>query len=61
MRPFVYARAASVQAAIETNLMAGRESVPALRRSQYLAGGTTLIDLMRLDVMQPELVTSGAK
>src|ERR1051326_2070150 len=59
MRPFVYARASNVQGAIETHAMAPtprqRPSVDA--RSQYLAGGTNLVDMMRLGVMQPELVT----
>src|SRR5690348_14439026 len=59
MRPFVYARAASAQGAFETHQLTDpRSDVPSVRaRSQYLAGGTTLVDLMRLDVMQPELVT----
>lgn len=59
MRPFVYARATSAQSAFETHQSADSQyDAPSVRaRSQYLAGGTTLIDLMRLDVMQPELVT----
>lgn len=59
MHPFVYARATSARGAIETHRLAeATRDVPSVRaRSQYLAGGTTLIDLMRLDVMQPELVT----
>ena len=59
MRPFVYARATSAQGAIATHHLADttREAPSVRARSQYLAGGTTLIDLMRLDVMQPELVT----
>jgi xanthine dehydrogenase YagS FAD-binding subunit len=59
MRPFVYARATSPQAAVEINRLAEapREPLSVQPRSQYLAGGTTLIDLMRLDIMQPELVT----
>ena len=59
MRPFVYARATSTQGAIETHALA---ETPRLRpsvhaRSQYLAGGTNLIDMMRLGIMDPELVT----
>jgi xanthine dehydrogenase YagS FAD-binding subunit len=60
MRPFHYARAASAQAAIQAQQISQDqdESVPSvLARGQYLAGGTTLIDLMRLDVMRPERVT----
>ena len=45
MRPFVYQRADSVTAATR-GIAAG----------QYLAGGTTLIDLMKLGVERPERV-----
>ncbi len=59
MQPFVYARATSAKSAIETHATTRtprqRPSVSA--RSQYLAGGTNLVDMMRLGVMQPELVT----
>jgi len=54
MRPFTYERANDAAQA----LLAGRETgqgqgdAPA----QYLAGGTTLIDLMKLDVLRPERV-----
>jgi xanthine dehydrogenase YagS FAD-binding subunit len=52
MRPFTYTRAAS-----EEGALAGARD-PEVR---YLAGGTTLIDLMRLDVMRPPgLVDLGA-
>src|SRR5437762_7241661 len=47
MRPFVYERASDASAAI--NLAGGMPG-------QFLAGGTTLIDLMKLDVMRPEHV-----
>jgi xanthine dehydrogenase YagS FAD-binding subunit len=59
MHPFVYARATSAQGAVQTHHLAETpRAAPSVDgRSQYLAGGTTLIDLMRLDVMQPELVT----
>ncbi|MGN6570409.1 MAG: FAD binding domain-containing protein [Pseudolabrys sp.] len=59
MHPFVYARATSAQGAVETHRLAEtpRDAAAVRARSQYLAGGTTLVDLMRLDVMQPELVT----
>ena len=59
MHPFVYARATTAQGAVATHHLAEtpREAVSVRARSQYLAGGTTLVDLMRLDVMQPELVT----
>ena len=54
MRPFTYTRAATVAAATRAffaeppnALVQGRKPV------EYLAGGTTLLDLMKLDVMQP--------
>jgi xanthine dehydrogenase YagS FAD-binding subunit len=60
MRPFQYARADNVKAAIQAQHftdsdLANGPSVHA--RGQYLAGGTTLLDLMKLDVMRPEIVT----
>ena len=59
MRPFSYARADSAQAAIDAfhaaASAAGRTSVHA--PSQYIAGGTTVTDLMKLDVMRPERLT----
>ena len=59
MHHFVYARATSAQGAVETHHLAQTppDAASVRARSQYLAGGTTLVDLMRLDVMQPELVT----
>ncbi len=60
MRPFAFARADSAKAAIDAHHLADNDSdgVPSVHaRSQYVAGGTTLIDLMKLDVMRPELVT----
>src|SRR5437764_1183684 len=45
MQPFSYITAESAAAALHA---AGGE-----RRTRYLAGGTTLIDLMKLDVEQP--------
>jgi xanthine dehydrogenase YagS FAD-binding subunit len=43
MRPFTYQRASDAADAVKAG-------------GQYLAGGTTLLDLMKLDVMRPELV-----
>jgi xanthine dehydrogenase YagS FAD-binding subunit len=59
MRPFVYTRASNVRGAIETHGMPeSLRSAPSVAvRSQYLAGGTNLVDMMRLGVMTPELVT----
>jgi xanthine dehydrogenase YagS FAD-binding subunit len=43
MRPFTYQRASDAADAVKSG-------------GQYLAGGTTLLDLMKLDVMRPDLV-----
>jgi xanthine dehydrogenase YagS FAD-binding subunit len=51
MRPFLYERATTAAAAVQaaaTHTLSAREQV------SYVAGGTTLIDLMKLDVMRPE-------
>ena len=48
MRPFTYQRAEDAASAVRaTSRMAA---------TQFLAGGTTLLDLMKLDVMRPEHV-----
>ncbi|HEX4712055.1 FAD binding domain-containing protein, partial [Phenylobacterium sp.] len=47
MRPFHYEQAADRAAAVRAG---GAEGV------HYLAGGTTLVDLMKLDVMRPTTV-----
>jgi xanthine dehydrogenase YagS FAD-binding subunit len=47
VKPFIYVRPAQVQAAIA----AGRDE-----GARYLAGGTTLVDLMRLEVMRPSAI-----
>ncbi|MEA2311759.1 MAG: xanthine dehydrogenase YagS FAD-binding subunit [Solirubrobacteraceae bacterium] len=48
MRPFAYERPADADAAVA--LLSGRE------RARYLAGGTNLVDLMKLEVETPELL-----
>lgn len=57
MRPFTYQRAADISQAV---LAAARDSsaeTPAVMApNQFLAGGTTLIDLMKLDVMRPDRI-----
>src|SRR5215467_10500192 len=59
MRPFAYTRADDVQAAIHAPTVsdAQLETASVHASHQYLAGGTTLIDLMKLDVMRPQNVT----
>ncbi len=58
MRPFVYERAETAKAAFQAFPSDGtvRISVPTAAPVQYLAGGTTLLDLMKIDVMRPEVV-----
>jgi xanthine dehydrogenase YagS FAD-binding subunit len=54
MRPFVYQRAGDFSDAIG----ATREgnAPPTMAPAQFLAGGTTILDLMKLDVMRPEVL-----
>ena len=59
MRPFVYTRANSVQSALLAHRIEDEPDRAATvhAASQYLAGGTNLIDMMKLDVMRPKSVT----
>lgn len=54
MRPFAYDRAADVGEAFRLGRETGQGQISA--HAQFLAGGTTLIDLMKLDVLRPERV-----
>jgi len=54
MRPFRYERASDVTQAARAGRETGQGQGDA--PAQYLAGGTTLIDLMKLDVLRPERV-----
>ena len=56
MRPFIFKQATSQPEAIE--LASGPLNTPtkADHPVQFLAGGTTLIDLMKLDAMRPDIV-----
>jgi xanthine dehydrogenase YagS FAD-binding subunit len=58
MRPFTYQRADSPAAATQAALRAASGAVlplpPTEAPVQYLAGGTTILDLMKLDVMRPQ-------
>jgi xanthine dehydrogenase YagS FAD-binding subunit len=57
MRPFQFARTDDVQAAIRAYGNPRQDDGTGVNSSaQYLAGGTTLIDLMKLDVMTPGTV-----
>jgi xanthine dehydrogenase YagS FAD-binding subunit len=51
MRPFSYSRPEGIAQAVMLGAGTGQGAVDA--PVQYLAGGTTLIDLMKLDVMRP--------
>ena len=55
MRPFRYQRAADVPSAVQALAAAAAANNP-LTKAQPLAGGTTLVDLMKLDVMRPDTV-----
>src|SRR5438552_6039188 len=57
MRSFTYQRASDPSAAIQALAMAvASNDPPTEAAAQPLAGGTTLIDLMKLDVMRPQTV-----
>jgi xanthine dehydrogenase YagS FAD-binding subunit len=51
MRPFAYQRASSLGEASRLGAETGRGQCDA--PAQFLAGGTTLVDLMKLDVLRP--------
>lgn len=55
MRPFAYERVASVESAVDAASWRATETEPPTGApAQFLAGGTTILDLMKLDVMRPE-------
>ena len=56
MRPFAYERAATARPPPSHAAASADRSAALAGPVQYLAGGTTLIDLMKLDVMRPEVV-----
>src|SRR6202023_4418983 len=57
MQPFQISRTGDLQSAYSAYRAADAEGTDAAHsRSQYLAGGTTLIDLMKLGVMRPDRV-----
>ena len=55
MRPFAYSRADDDAAAVAAAAGASARP-PTAAPVQYLAGGTTLLDLMKLDTMRPKAV-----
>ena len=54
MRPFAFERADDLSQACRMGSAAGQGQSDA--PTQFLAGGTTLIDLMKLDVLRPKTV-----
>jgi xanthine dehydrogenase YagS FAD-binding subunit len=56
MRPFLYQRAGGLAEAVQMTANGGGPVPPTMAAAQFLAGGTTLLDLMKLDVMRPEVV-----
>ncbi len=64
MRPFHYLPVDSIDAALQGAAASGSADQPANQAPrQFLAGGTTLLDLMKLDVMRPQTLVdiSGLK
>ena len=54
MRPFAFVRGESPEQAILA-ASGGQQQAPAVQaEGQFLAGGTTLVDLMKLEVMRPQ-------
>ena len=53
MRPFLYQRAGNLAEAVRQPETRAAPIPPTMAAAQFLAGGTTLIDLMKLDVMRP--------
>jgi xanthine dehydrogenase YagS FAD-binding subunit len=57
MRPFAYQRPTDAQSALQALVATASANNPLTEASiQPLAGGTTLLDLMKLDVMRPEVL-----
>jgi xanthine dehydrogenase YagS FAD-binding subunit len=56
MRPFLYQRPENLADAVDTASQGPGRMPPTMAAAQYLAGGTTILDLMKLDVMRPEVL-----
>jgi xanthine dehydrogenase YagS FAD-binding subunit len=54
MRPFLYQRADNIAEAVQAASTYGSDTPPTMAAAQFLAGGTTILDLMKLDVMRPQ-------
>jgi xanthine dehydrogenase YagS FAD-binding subunit len=53
MRPFTYERAGDAPAALRAAAARPGERAPTSAHTQFIAGGTQMLDLMKLDTMQP--------
>ena len=53
MRPFVYTRADTVATAVRAASDSPQGMAPTAATTQFIAGGTLILDLMKLDTMQP--------
>jgi xanthine dehydrogenase YagS FAD-binding subunit len=53
VRPFHYERALTAAAAVRAGSDGG-SGIPTLAGTQFIAGGTTMLDLMKLDTMRPQ-------
>jgi xanthine dehydrogenase YagS FAD-binding subunit len=59
MRPFAYTRADAPEAAIIAARPTAAEPRPATSaETQFIGGGTNILDLMKLDVMQPQTLVN---
>jgi xanthine dehydrogenase YagS FAD-binding subunit len=56
MRTFLYQRAREPNEAAQLAAAANPASARSRNKVEYLAGGTTLTDLMKLDVAQPDVI-----
>ena len=56
MRPFLYQRPGDLADAVDRASQGPSRAPPTMAGTQYLAGGTTILDLMKLDVMRPEVL-----
>ena len=54
MRPFTYQRVPDAAAAVKAVATAAPDIAPTLAPTQFIAGGTVMLDLMKLGTMQPE-------
>ena len=54
MRPFLYQRADNIAEAVQAASTYESDTPPTMAAAPFLAGGTTILDLMKLDVMRPK-------